>query len=61
MTIKRLERAAALRGWEIVRVGWLNNSIGYGYELRETCRRWNWEQFCTLQGAYIFIMQQPRI
>lgn len=38
MTVKRLERAAELRGWEIVRRGWLNNVVGYGYELRESRR-----------------------
>lgn len=61
MTIKRLERAADLRGWEISRIGWLNNVVGYGYELRETRRYWRWMQFDTLQGAYNFIMKQPRI
>ena len=60
MTIKRVQKAANLRGiYFDGKKRWLNNTVGYGYEVTYPCGA-----FCqsdTLEGIYRFIMKYPKV
>lgn len=61
MTIKRVQRAAALRGiYFNGKRKFLNNMVGYGYEVT-TPSGWSYRQADTLDGLYRMIMEFPKL
>ena len=61
MTIKRVQKAAELRGIHFDgQRKWLNNTIGYGYEFW-TPNGCGFRQADTLQGSYKQIMEFPKM
>lgn len=61
MTIKRVQKAAALRGiYFSGEKKWLNNTVGYGYEFW-TPNGTGFRQADTLAGSYRQVMEFERL
>lgn len=61
MTIKRVQRAAEIRGiYFNGKRRFLNNIVGYGYEISSPSG-WSYRQADTLEGLYKMIMKFPKL
>ncbi len=60
MTTERVIKAAELRGiYFDGRKKWLNNTVGYGYEILSPSG-WSFFQSDTLEGIYRKVMEYPK-